>query len=139
MPLASVTIEALRARFDALVQPFDVHPAYKRFATAPTQDGGPHVERRGDVYAYVVTERGSECERRETSDPDELLYWLVSDTTGQAARQFELTRRVAGRDSRRLWFAKHIELLENIRADWGSRKRDEYERVLKEHPYNDGA
>jgi len=129
MPLASVTIEALRAKFNTLVQPFDVHPAYKRFATAPTHDGGPHVEHHGDVYAYVVTERGNEYERRETRDPGELLYWLVSDTTGQAAQQFERVHRAAGRDSRRLWFAKHVELLENIRADWGSRKREEYERV----------
>ena len=139
MPLASETLEAVRAKFDALVRPFEVHPGYKRFATAPTHDGGPHVEHRGQTYAYVVTERGTEYERRETRDPDELLYWLVSDTTWEAASQFELAHRVAGRDSRRLLFAKHVELLESIRAEWGSRKRQEYESVLKEHPYNDGA
>lgn len=136
MPLASEPLDSIRAKFDALVQPFDAHPAYKRFATEATHDGGPHVEYRNRIFAYVVTERGNEYERRETSDPDELLYWLVSDVTGQAAQRFELANRVVGRDSRRL-FAKHVELFENIRADWGHRKREEYERVLKEHPYHD--
>ena len=139
MPLASDPLDSVRSKFYDLVQPFDVDPVYKRFATAATDDGGPHVEHRDGIYAYVLTERGNEYERRETSDPDELLYWLVSGTTGAAAQQFELANRIAGRDPRRLLFARHVELLEHIRADWGSRKREEYERVLKERPYRDRA
>ena len=139
MALVSQALEVVRSKFCALVQPFDVHPGYKRFATTATHDGGPHVEHYGGIYAYVVTERGNEYERRETNDPDELLYWLVSDTTREAAQLFELANRVAGRDFRRLLFAKHVELLENIRAEWGSRKREEYDTILKKHPYNDGA
>ena len=85
----------------------------------------------------MVTERGSEYERRETSDPDDVLYWLVSDTTREAAQRFELAQRVPGMDCRRLLFAKHVELLEGIRVAWGNRKREEYERILKDCPYND--
>jgi hypothetical protein len=132
-------LDALRVKFDDLVRPFDVHPAYKRIFTSPTGDGGPHIEHDGQTYAYVVTERGAECERRETRDPDEVLYWLVSDTTGEAAGRFELAHRFPGKDFRRLLFAKHVELLESIRADWGSRKRAEYESVLEKHPYCDGV
>ncbi len=139
MPLIAVTLESLRANFDALVQPFDVHAVYKRFATSATNDGGPHIEQRGHTFAYIITERGSEYERRETVDPVELLYWLVSDTTREAAQQYELQHRVSGKDFRRLLFTKHIELLGGIRADWATRKRAEYEAVLKNHPYDDGA
>lgn len=134
-----MTLETLRARFLALVQPFDVHAAYKRFETSPTDSGGPHIELHGNTFAYVITERGSEYERRETRDPDEVLYWLVSDTTREIAQRFELAHRVAGKDSRRLLFSKHIQLLENIRIDWANQKREEYERILLKYPYNDGA
>jgi hypothetical protein len=121
------------------VRRFDVQPAYKRFASAPTDDGGSHVEHYGRTFAYVVTERGIECERRETNDPEELLYWLVSDAAREAARQYELRNRVPGRDSRRLLFTKHVEFLQSFRADWGSRKRAQYDAVLELRPYRDEA
>jgi hypothetical protein len=139
MPLTSEPLESVRVKFHALMRRFDVHPAYKRFATAPTNDGGPHVEHYGRTFAYVVTERGMEYERRETKDPEELLYWLVSDAAREAAQQYELRNRVPGRDSRRLLFRKHVEFLESIRPDWGSRKRAEYDAVLELHPYRDEA
>jgi hypothetical protein len=137
MSVARVSIGAIGARFRRLVRAFDVHPAFKRFSTSPSWFGDPYVEQNGDTYAYLVSERGTEYERRETNDPDELLYWLVSHTTAEAAQQFELAHRVPGKDSRRIWFAKHVELMENIRSDWGSRTREEYENVLKEAPYDD--
>jgi len=137
MSVARVSIGAIRARFRRLVRGFDLHPELKRFSTSPSWLGSPHVEQYGDTYAYVVSERGEEFERRETSDPDELLYWVVSDVTGTVARQYELAHRVPGRDSRRIWFAKHVELMESIQADWGSRMREEYESVLKDAPYDD--
>ena len=132
------TLELIRSEFDALVQQFDVHAMYKQFATSPTNDGSPHVEHYGRTYAYVVTERGEEVERRETNDRDQLLYWLVSDTTREAAQRYELTHRAARRDFRRLLFEKHVELLKGIRAVWGARKRQEYDDVLAKHPYIDG-
>lgn len=139
MPTVSETLEAVRVEFDALVQGFDVHEGYKRFATSRTDDGGPHVELHDGIFAYVVTERGSEYERRETKDPDELLYWLVSDTTREAAQLYELKHRLRGRDCRRLLFSKHIEILQGIRSVWAERKRAEYEEVLLRQPYNDRA
>jgi hypothetical protein len=133
----SETLRTIRAKFRALVRQFDVHPVYKRFATSPTNDGGAHIEQNGPMYAFVVTERGQEYERRETDNPDDVLYWLVSDVTREAAQQYELRHRAPGRDVRRLLFAKHVEILEGIRADWASRKRAEYEAILAVHPFRD--
>ena len=39
------------------------------------QDGTPHIE-VANAYHFVVCERGSERERRSTSDLDELLGWV---------------------------------------------------------------
>lgn len=139
MPLGHPTLENLHHEFATIVEPFEVHPAYKRFATSPTDVGGPHVEHHGPKYAYVVTERGSEFERRETTDPTEILYWLVSDVTAQVARQYELQHRQPGVDSRRMWFDFDVQLLSGIRGEWGKRKRAEYDQVLEKHPFRDGA
>lgn len=46
--------------------------------TVPQAFGGPHVEIVRGKYHYVVCERGSEDERKTTTDEDELLYWLIS-------------------------------------------------------------
>ena len=104
---------------------------------SPTHSGAPHVEIVGEEYHFVVTERGSEFERRKTKEPDELLYWFVSGDVSQLARDWELERRVEGKDSRRLWFEKEVELLRTLSPEWAKRKELYQNRVLKEHPFND--
>ena len=132
------SLAAIGRRFGELTAGLDAHPSLKRFTTDPTHDGGPHAEYAGGVFAYVVTERGQELERRETLDPEELLYWLVSDVAGAAARRYELNHRRPGVDSRRLWFQKHVELLSGLRPEWGRRQQAEYDAVLRRHPFEDG-
>ena len=104
---------------------------------SPTHSGAPHVEIVGDEYHFVVTERGSEFERRKTRESDELLYWFVSGDVSQLARDWELERRVEGQDSRRLWFAKELEMLDALNPEWAKRKELHQNNVLKEHPFND--
>jgi hypothetical protein len=104
---------------------------------SPTHSGAPHIEIIGDEYHFVVTERGSEFERRKTKDPDELLYWFVSGDVSQLARDWELERRVEGQDSRRLWFAKEVEMLRLLNTEWAKRKELHQNSVLREHPFND--
>jgi hypothetical protein len=137
MSLSVKSLESVRTDFRALVEAFDVHPAFKRFSTSPTHDGGPHIEQDGNVYSYVITERGEEYERRQTSDVDELLFWLVADVTREVAQKYELQHRLPQRDYRRLMFEKHVELLGNIRPNWARRQRAEYDEILKSHPYDD--
>lgn len=108
------------------------------FATTAQHDGSPHIERNENTFFYVVTERGQEFERRTTSDPDELLYWLVSDLTWAMASEYELQHRFAEQDFRRLLFKKHLELLSRVSSQWSERKRVEYDKVLDEHPFCDG-
>ena len=133
------TLGDLRRAFATIVAPFDVHAGYKEFATSPTDNGGPHVEQTGPTYAFVVTERGRELERRETADPDDILYWLVAEVTRQVASKHELHNRRPGVDSRRMWFDHDVQLLSAIRREWGMRKRAEYDHVLEQHPFHDEA
>ena len=133
------TLDAIRDAFVRLTAGLDAHPSSKAFDTSPTDNGKAHAEQRGSTFAYVVTERGRELERRETGDPDELLYWLVADVARDAAQRYELKHRRPGVDSRRLFFQRHLELMSQLRPAWGERTRQEYERVLERHPFSDGV
>lgn len=135
------SLEALRSGFVRLCERVDpgrsLHPSVRAFHTAPQHNGSPHVEIIGQSYQYVVTERGSEFERKSTTDPDELLYWLLSDVTFSFACDFELHHRKPGVDSRRFMFAKQLELLSLLSASWADRCRVDITRILSNHPYRD--
>tara|TARA_R110000782_G_scaffold5347_9_gene18412 strand:- start:3904 stop:4059 length:156 start_codon:yes stop_codon:yes gene_type:complete len=47
-----------------------------------------------------------------------------------------LERKVDGEDSRRLWFAKEIDLLQAINLEWIKRKERHQQDVLKQYPFN---
>jgi hypothetical protein len=104
---------------------------------APQHDGSPHVEISGDQLSYVVTERGSEFERRTTTSQDDLLYWLASDMVFSLAGDYELNHREPGRDFRRIMFARELELMGRINPAWRERKEAEIMDVLARHPYRD--
>ena len=131
------SVSTIRSRYYSIARQLKAPAAHIHFATAPQHDGNPHVERNEDSFCYVVTERGQEYERRRTGDPDELLYWLVSDLTWAMASEYELRHRVPGQDFRRLLFKKHSELLAEVNSQWSQRKQTEYDQVLVDHPFCD--
>ncbi len=106
--------------------------------TSPSHDGSPHVEKIGNLYHWVVTERGSEFQRKTTALRSELEYWLVSDVVSDLSIKYELKNRVEGQDFRRIMFDKRIELMNSISLEWGNRIQKEIELILKDHPFNDG-
>jgi hypothetical protein len=130
----------LQARYRHLLQLLGHAPAdmYQREVhTRPLHAGYPHVELVDGRYHYVVTERGSELQRRAAKDENELLYWLMSDVTHGIAMRLETGRWFRIGDPRRWWFAKDVELLRQLRPEWGERKRAEYEQILLRNPYMD--
>jgi hypothetical protein len=111
--------------------------AERRFYTKPTHHGSAHVEIIGDTYHYVVTERGSEFERRKTHDSDELMYWLLYDVVFDLAASFEVEHRMEGRDFRRLMFEKEVEYMAILSPHWAQRVSDHNATVLEQHPFSD--
>jgi hypothetical protein len=138
-PLRStmISISTIRSRYYEAARRVGAPEDEVVFATRPDWDGRPYVERRGDAYAYVVSERGVEHECRLTEDPDDILYWLVSSLTFSMATEYELNHRREGQDSRRIWIDKHLELLALADPRWAARKRLEYDQLLREHPFVD--
>lgn len=132
-----VALSTIKSRYYVIARRLGAPKRHVMFATQPTGFGDPHVEKLDDTYAYVVSERGHEIERRVTQDSDELLYWLVSDLTWSMASEYELSHRSENTDFRRLLFRKHLELLSLANPKWSEAKRNEYDLVLRAHPFSD--
>ena len=132
----AVSLRTIQRRYRKIAAALDSDSS---LPTTPQHDGSPHAEHQADTYFYVVTERGNEWERRTTNDPDELLSWFVRGLTGELAGTWELANRVPHRDSRRLRFQRHVELLRGIRPEWAEAQHADYEAVLAEHPFDDSS
>lgn len=103
-----------------------------------TNDGSAHIEIDNEgKYNYIVTERGSELQRKFTDSLDCLLYWIFSTITFSLAMEYELKNRKEHEDFRRLLFCKQIELLNSISLKWGDRRKNEIQKILAENPYVD--
>ena len=99
----------------------------------------PHIEVDGRGMHFVVVERGQELERKTTSDPNELAFWVFQSVTFDMAVAFELRNREEGKDNRRMMFAKQRELMELIDSTWRKRLEMYHEQVLKKYPFDDSA
>jgi hypothetical protein len=133
------TVEGIGQKYRELVDTLDVPSYYRTFHTTPQHDGSPHIEKEGDCFCFVVTERGQEFTRIRTADPDEILYLLLEGVTHVAATTYELKNRVEGIDGLEVWFPYQERLLGKLRTEWGVRKRQEHEKILLEHPFQKGA
>jgi len=131
------SLSALKSTYTSTANRLHAPPECVRFAETPQHDGSPHIESNGNSFAYVITERGEEYERKTTTNEDDILYWLVRDLTREMASRFELVHRKPNVDSRRLLFQKHLELLGKIDDRWQTRLHAEYEIILEKHPYRD--
>jgi len=129
-----MTVASISKRFKELVSTLDIDPYYQFFHTTPQHDGSAHIEQEGTEFHFVVTERGTEFERRRTCDPDEILYWLLEGVTQVAATNYELRNRIESDDSRLIWFPYQEMLLYRMKPEWGIRKQQEHFRILPYHP-----
>jgi len=99
--------------------------------------GTPHIEVDEEGYNYVVSERGEEFERRKTKDIDKLLYWIFKSIVFIMANDYELEHRKPNEDFRRQLFAKQIELMEKLDLKFAQWKKEEFDKILEESPYED--
>ena len=108
---------------------------------APVIRRGPHddapyyVEIDSEGLHLVSRDRGFEVQKETTSDPDELLYWILRNETKTLASRFELDHRVKGQDFRRVAFKKQEELMGELNPAWGERCKKEHAEILKVSPF----
>lgn len=130
----SQEIERLRSAWEPIRKALGTQ---RGISSQASHDGSAHVEILDGVYQYVVTERGSELERRPAVNADEVMYWLAQDVSFELACSYEVRHRVANQDCRRLLFARQVELLASVNPSWAARRAREHQEILKAHPFHD--
>lgn len=98
-----------------------------------SRDGGyPHVECDGETMHWVVRERGSELDRRSTTDVDELLYWVFQSVTFTMASTWSARRPRPGVEFRVGLFKRQFTLLGKLDPTWVTRRKAELGPILDE-------
>lgn len=94
------------------------------------QSGLPHIETTGDIYHYVVCERGSEFKRKTTKDVKELLFWIFDSVTFSMACDLELKNRRNYEDFRIQLFQIQEDLISKIDNDYAMTLKSEHDKLL---------
>ena len=92
----------------------------------------PHIETAARNMSYVIVERGTELQRRTTTDLDTLLYWIFRDVTFSMAVDYEVAHRIEGQDFRILLFQHQLHLLQDLRPEGRGRYATEKAARLAE-------
>ena len=97
----------------------------------------PHIEYSGGQWHFVVIERGEEQARTTSTDPEPILYEVFDGITFTMACNYEFRSRRKGEDSRRQLFDVQLDLLGRLSNEWRRRKREDFDSVLRDHPFRD--
>jgi hypothetical protein len=132
-----MTIDELQENYNELLQRARPVDGKYSLLTERTDDGAPHVEIDDDGYHFVTTERGLELARQTFATPDELLYRAIELVTLFIGSDYEFKNRIETQDSRRIMFAKQLEVFEKIDPAWAARRQREIAEILEKNPYID--
>lgn len=130
-------LELLREKYFSITGRLNAPQKSLYFFDTPQGGGCPHVEYNNGLFSLVIVERDVETRRNSTQDLGEILYWLVSLTTGEMASDYEMKHRNNKEDERRSRFLKHVELLGIVDSKWAEMKRAEYNQILIKYPFRD--
>lgn len=89
------------------------------------------------MYHYVITEKGKVCIHRQINTEEEVLWIILNEILFQVALDYAIQNRIPGKDFRRKLFEKEIELFSKFGVNFGRRKDEEINEILKRRPYND--
>lgn len=86
-----------------------------------------------DYYSLFYCERGSKNELIKTKDLDELIFKICEKSTWDIAYEWSLKNPFISIDSRIVWFAKHIDILQSIplNKSYLNKLKNYYNETLK--------
>ena len=100
-------------------------------------DGIPYVNIEDSIFYYISSDRDYDLFEKTTSSFDELMYWILDRIVSRMAMDYELSNRVQGQDSRRIYFSKKLELIGKINPAWRQQAKENIDEILKSSPYID--
>jgi hypothetical protein len=122
------TIKSIEKEYLEIAKRICAPAEYVRFTCIPRHDGGAHIEYEGNELLYINTERGEKIQVRRTLAPEELLFWLIDDLTYMMACDY--SENFPDRDTRKIMFLRHVELLLSINHLWAKDKKAKYEKIM---------
>ena len=130
------TLSEVKKLIDQLAQKINAPQGLLPTYGYPIDKGITNIEidNNGQIY-YFPNER--DRDRYFLRDIDDLLYYVFNGVTQTMAAKFELSKRITGQDTRRIWFVEQERLLGVINENWKLRKIKEHEQTLRNHPFDD--
>src|SRR5687767_5055449 len=101
------------------------------------ESGRPHIEVTSDRLCYIVRERGHEFSRTCFNSLEDLLFITFKNITLDIAGSYEVRNRIKTQDSRRLIFAKQLDLMDMLNPLWKSKLIEDHNKILSTHPFDD--
>jgi hypothetical protein len=100
-------------------------------------DGTPCIEVDDSLYYYSAVDRDVKTVNRQTSDFNELLFWVFHFITFLMAVHYEANNRVPNEshDYRKAMFAYQLVLLNKLSPMLRKRGEQEIAEILRNHPY----
>lgn len=136
--------EHIKCIYERLKESSKEASIYKPINTIFPKDGlinidGNYCFADAEGYHYLSVERGSINEDRITQSLFEITYWVLEDHILTMAFDYERKHRINGQDSRRLAFAKEIQLFELAGKEYAARAKSEIKEILAVSPFQDGS
>ncbi|MCG7781906.1 Imm63 family immunity protein [Lelliottia amnigena] len=135
--MSLMNINELQEKVESLALLTGASPHSINLRTSPADDGAPYISFENNKYNYIFSERGYEFFRRVTDSSDEILYWIMLDFVHDIAVAYELKHRVQNKDGRRIYFPKIVELMSEMKSEWGCKAQQEIDETLRQSPYDD--
>jgi len=137
------TLDELQEEMSSIASQLNVPlPKYNNSVTIPTKDSKPswgvwYEMGDGEYLEYVPKERAAGHHINAIEDENEFLFQLTTRLINRLARDWEKERRVRNVDSRRLMFAREIELFGLVNPEWQQRAAESIKTTLARAPYRD--
>ncbi len=103
---------------------------FLQFHTIPQHDGRAHIEYEGSDLIYVITERGIRFNEKRTTNPDELLFWLISDLTFEIANELSINECKTNEEYRKKLFLRQEALIGRINQEWEKQLKKYHDKLL---------
>lgn len=113
------TIKDIERKYFEYAEIISAPKKYLHFYETPQHDGGPHIEYEGEELLFVHTEKGNRYSEKRSKNPEEILYWFMSELTFAMACEFEVNHRKEDQDFRIQLFARQEKLMSMINIKWG--------------------
>ena len=98
---------------------------------------GVYISLCNDKYNIIYVERGKEKKRITTKEENVVLWYVLDSLVFYIAVEFAVKNSEKGRDFRRKYFEKELEIFAEFGKDFELKKKEEICKILEKNPYND--